>query len=442
MALLVPPQNLEAERATLGSILIDPEQFEHVIEIISEHDFYDPRHRAIFSSMVSLFDKGMPIDVVTISNELKNKDGKAKDITTDFLSYLVDSVPISSNATYYADIVKKKSLLREVINAASEITKEAYDDGKDPDEVLDFAERVVYNISEKHLTKSFVKLDVVLEKVVEQIGNMYDRYKKGLPANLGIPSGFRDLDEIFTGFNPTDYIVIAARPGMGKTSFALTLANNITKDSDNAVAIFSLEMSNEQLLYRYFSMNSNIPLSQVKRGEMSDPIWKNALIKTDGMMGRNIWLDDDPYLTPRILRTKLRKVLREADIKVVFIDYLQLMTTDKRNFDNRQQEISEISRNIKLIAKEFNVCIVVLSQLSRAVEQRDDKKPKLSDLRESGAIEQDADVVMFLYRPSYYTKKDDDKSAEIIVGKQRNGPIGSVTLGFDPKYTVFSDKII
>jgi len=442
MGLTVPPHNIEAEKAVLGSILIEPEQFENVIEVISDSDFYDPRHRMIFSSMLSLYDKSIPIDVITLFEELKKQGNKAENITSEFVREIMDSAPVFANAMHYANIVKQKALLREIIHAASEMTKEALDENRSADEVLETAERVIYNISEKHLTKSFTHISTVLETVMEQISDMYEKHKKGQPATLGIPSGFDDLDKVFTGFNSTDYIVIAARPGMGKTSFALSLAKNITDMYHASVAIFSLEMSNEQLLYRLFSMSSNIPLSQVKRGDLNDFLWKNAVVKADDIMNLKIWLDDDPYLTPRILRTKLRKLLREADIKVVFIDYLQLMTTDKRNFDNRQQEISEISRNIKLIAKEFNVCIVVLSQLSRAVEQRDDKKPKLSDLRESGAIEQDADVVMFLYRPSYYTKKDDDKSAEIIVGKQRNGPIGSVTLGFDPKYTVFSDKII
>ncbi len=432
------PANIEAEQALIGSILIEPEKLDNIVSIVNSSDFYDQRHRYIFSVIEQLHDEGLPIDIISICDRLRNQNLLDKVGGELYVAQLADSVPTSAHAEIYAQIIRDKAILRELIAAGSQIVQNAYTD-TDVDEILDEAERLVFRIAESRATKTYIDIKSALTEVFEHLEVLREKHLKGLGGLVtGIPTGFKKLDEMTSGFHRSDLIIIAARPSVGKTAFALNLAKNMALFGEASVGIFSLEMSREQLIQRLLCMESLVDLQKVRRGWLSDDEWKRLVQGASKLMKTNIIVDDESNLEPRILRAKARRMKKEYNVDAIFIDYLQLMNLGDRR-DSRQQEISEISRSLKLLARELDISIIALSQLSRAVEQREDKRPRLSDLRESGAIEQDADVVIFLYRDEYYKKQHVDlpHETEIIIGKQRNGPIGTVTLMFNPSFTNF-----
>ena len=434
------PASIEAEQALIGSILIEPEKVDNIVSIVSSSDFYDPKHRHIFAAIEQLHDEGLPIDIISVCDRLKVMGVLDKIGGELYVAQLADSVPTSAHAEMYAQIVRDKAILRELIAAGSLIVEKAYDEALNVDEVLDEAERLVFRIAESRATKTYVDIRSALTEVFEHLEELRSKHLKGLTGLVtGIPTGFKKLDEMTSGFHKSDLIIIAARPSVGKTAFALNLAKNMATVGEASVGIFSLEMSKEQLIQRLLCMESLVDLQKVRRGWLSDEEWKRLVQGASRLLKANIIIDDESNLEPRVLRAKARRMKKEYNIDAIFIDYLQLMDLGDGRRDSRQQEISEISRSLKLLARELDVSIIALSQLSRAVEQREDKRPRLSDLRESGAIEQDADVVIFLYREEYYKKQHVDlpHETEIIIGKQRNGPIGTITLMFNPSFTNF-----
>jgi replicative DNA helicase len=364
----------------------------------------------------------------------------------DTIIYLAQVVPTTANVMYYTQIVKEKALLRALINASSEIVDAVRNIG-DAQEVLEYAEKRIFSIAEARATRTYDLLSNVMHDVFEQIEELKNRAQKGEGDLVtGVSTGFKSLDRMTSGFHRSELIIIAARPSMGKTSFAANIATNMALQSNIAVAIFSLEMSKEQLANRILCSEAKVDLHKVRTGQISDEEWEKLVQKAGELSKSRLIFDDEPDLTPRMLRAKARRMKREYGIEVIFIDYLQLMSSRSKSYESRQQEITEISRSLKLLARELNITVVALSQLSRAVEQREDKRPRLSDLRESGAIEQDADLVMFLYRDSYYKRKkdepgkdslNDEHEAELILGKQRNGPVGTIKLTFNPKLATF-----
>ncbi|HCI29685.1 MAG TPA: replicative DNA helicase [Fervidobacterium sp.] len=435
------PANLEAEQALIGSILIEPERLDEIVSIVSSVDFYDTKHRYIFSVFEQLHDENLPIDIISVCDKLRDQGLLEKVGGELYVAQLADSVPTSAHAEMYAHIVRDKAILRELISAGSQIVETAYSDSN-VDEILDQAERIIFRIAESKATKSYIDIRNALTDVFEHLEELRDKHAKGLSGFVtGIPTGFKKLDEMTSGFHKSDLIIVAARPSVGKTAFALNLAKNMATTGESSVGIFSLEMSREQLVQRLLCMESLVDLQKVRRGWLSDEEWKRLMRGASNLMKANIVVDDESNLEPRVLRAKARRMKKEYDVDAVFVDYLQLMSMDSRR-DNRQQEISEISRSLKLLARELDISIIALSQLSRAVEQRDNKRPRLSDLRESGAIEQDADLVIFLYRDEYYRKQNIDlpHETEVIIGKQRNGPIGTVTLMFNPSFTNFFES--
>jgi len=441
----VPPHNLEAEVAVLGSVLIDPSVINDVMEVISHEDFYLKKHQYIFQAMEALYDEGKPIDVVAVCDKLKSM-GKLEEVGGEIeVAKLADAVPSSAHAVYYAEIVKEKAILRRLIEVSRKISENAYMEG-DVDELLDEAEKMIFEISEMKTTKSYDHMRNIMHQVFENLESFRERVNVIEPGVLvtGLPTGFKSLDKQTTGFHKSDFVIIAARPSMGKTSFALSIARNMAVNYEIPVGIFSLEMSKEQLAQRLLSMESGVDLYNIRTGFLTSEEWERLTVAASRLYKAPIIVDDETLLDPRTLRAKARRMKREYGVEVVLIDYLQLMHL-KGQKESRQQEISEISRSLKLLARELDIVVIALSQLSRAVEQREDKRPRLSDLRESGAIEQDADTVIFIYREEYYkSKKEKGESrihepheAEIIIGKQRNGPIGTIILVFNPKTVTF-----
>ncbi|MBO8165726.1 MAG: replicative DNA helicase [Kosmotoga sp.] len=441
----VPPHSVEAEEAVIGSVLIDPDVLTDIMEILDSNDFYLRKHKLIFSAIEKLFDEGYPVDIVSITDRMRSL-GTLDEIGSEVeIARLADTVPTSANAEYYARTVKEKSLLRSLIAAGSKIVEDAYGTD-DTDQVLDKAERLIFKITESQTTRTYEDLGSVMHKVFENLENLKDRAGTIDTGGFvtGIPTGFRQLDKITTGFHTSDLIIVAARPSMGKTAFALNIARNMAIRSDTPIAFFCLEMTKEQLAQRLLCSQARVDLSKIRTGFLNDKDWERLTSAADVLYRSKIIVDDEASLDPRSLRAKARRIKAEHGIKVIFVDYLQLMHL-KGRADNRQQEISEISRSLKLLARELDVTVIALSQLSRAVEQRENKRPRLSDLRESGAIEQDADMVMFLYREDYYKDKseisDTPHEAEVIIGKQRNGPIGTIKLSFNPKIATFFDAV-
>ncbi len=440
----VPPHSREAEEAVIGSILIDPSVVNDVMELIRSEDFYDPRNRLIFSAMEELFDEGEPIDVISVSERLKRMK-KLDEIGGEMtVIKLADIVPTSAHALHYAKIVKDKSILRSLISAASRIVEMAGGEEGDVDEILDDAERLIFEIAESKASKTYTHIKEMMHDVFEELEKIQERAEIMDVSGVlitGIPTGFTELDKQTTGFHKSDLVIVAARPSVGKTAFALSLARNMAIKYSIPVGIFSLEMSGEQLAQRLLAMEARVDLRKIRSGMFSADEWERLTVATERLYKSSIIVDDEPSLDPRSLRAKARRMKKEYGIEVIFVDYLQLMHL-RRSRENRQQEISEISRSLKILARELEVVIVALSQLSRAVEQREDKRPRLSDLRESGAIEQDADTVLFIYREEYYKKTErlhQPHEAQIIIGKQRNGPIGTVDLIFDPSVVAFYD---
>ncbi len=431
----VLPHSLEAEQSVIGSMLMDREAIVVASEIICGDDFYNKQYGVLFESMVELNDQGSPVDLVTLQNRLKEKDVPPEVSSLEFVGDLIRAVPTSANIKYYANIVAEKSTLRKLIRLNEEIANTCYAGKESMEYILEDTEKRIFQLVQKRNTGDFVPIRQVVMNAMDKI----EAAARNRGAVTGIATGFSDLDYKTAGMQPSDLVLIAARPSMGKTAFVLNIAQHVAFKQGKSVAIFSLEMSKEQLVNRMFSLESKVDAQHLRTGQLNDQEWEK-LIESAGVIGRSkLIIDDTPGISISELRSKCRKYKLEHDLSMVIIDYLQLMTGSGRT-DSRQQEISDISRSLKALARELNVPVLALSQLSRAVEQRPDHRPMLSDLRESGAIEQDADVVMFIYRDDYYNRDTEKKDvAEIIIAKQRNGPIGTVELAWLPMYTKFAN---
>ncbi len=433
----VMPNSLEAEQSVIGSMIMDKDAIVTAMEMLIAEDFYYQQYALLFETILELFNKGLPVDLVTLQNRLREKDVPPEIISMDFLRDLVAAVYTSANVKHHAQIVKDHSMRRKLIKINEEIENECYLGRESVQTVMDITEKKVFDlISSRGENGDYVPIRQVVMNALERIENA----AKTSGAVTGVPTGFMDLDFRTAGLQPSDLILIAARPSMGKTAFALNIAQYVAFHENMCTAIFSLEMSKEQLVNRLFSLESHVDAQALRTGSLSDEDWEK-LIEGAGTIGNSeLIIDDTPGISIGELRSKCRKYKLEHDLKLVIIDYLQLMTGSGRASDSRQQEISDISRSLKALARELNVPVIALSQLSRAVEQRPDHRPMLSDLRESGAIEQDADVVMFIYRDDYYNHDSDMKGvSEIIIAKQRNGPIGTINLVWLPQYTKFAN---
>ena len=432
----VLPHSLEAEQSVVGAMLMDKDAIMTAAEIVSREDFYQTAYGILFEAMVELFNEGKPVDLITLQERLKEKDVPPEITSLEFARDLLTAVPTSANVKYYAEIVMEKSMLRKLIKLNEEIENMCYL-GRDSLEAVLETEKRVFELVQKRNTGDYVPIKQVVLNALDKI----EKSSKTKGTVTGIPTGFIDLDYKTSGLQPSDLILVAARPSMGKTAFVLNIAQHVAFRSNKTVAIFSLEMSKEQLVNRLFSLESQVDAQLLRTGNLKDSDWEK-LIEGAGVIGKSkMIIDDTPGISISELRSKCRKFKLEQGLDLIIIDYLQLMTGRVGGrAESRQQEISDISRSLKGLARELNVPVIALSQLSRAVEQRPDHRPMMSDLRESGAIEQDADVVMFIYRDDYYNKDTDMKNiAEIIIAKQRNGPIGTVNLAWLPNYTKFAN---
>ena len=428
-----PPHSKSAEQSVIGSMILDPTTVVTASEILEADDFYDKRYGIIFSAITALEREGKAIDIIIIENKIKEMGQPLGAIDIGILRELNDAVPTSVNIAYYAEIVYKNSLLRRLIRVTEEISLSCYTGESTLEDILQNTEKKVFDLIQKHHVSDVADIKQVIFSVVESIAAA----AKSGGTVTGIPTGFYDLDYKMAGLQNSDLILIAARPSMGKTAFALNIAEYVTVKQNVTTAIFSLEMSKEQLAKRILAMNSRVDSQKLRTGDLSDEEWMDIVDSAKTIGETNLIIDDTPGISVGELRSKCRKLKIEKNLGLVMIDYIQLMTGGKRA-ESRQQEISEISRSLKALAREIDAPIIALSQLSRKVESRDDKRPMLSDLRESGAIEQDADVVMFIYRDEYYNKDTENPGVtEIIIGKQRNGPIGTVRLGWKSELTKF-----
>ena len=428
-----PPHSKSAEQSVIGSMILDPETVITVAEILEAEDFYDKRYGLIFSAITGLEKEGKPIDIITIENRIKEMNQPLGAIEMNVLGELVMAVSTSVNVAHHAEIVYKNSLLRKLIKVAEKISLNCYAGESNLEDILQLTEKEIFDLLQKRQVSDATDIKQVIISVIESI----EAASKSGGTVTGIPTGFHDLDYKMAGLQNSDLILIAARPSMGKTAFALNIAEYVTVKKNVTTAIFSLEMSKEQLAKRILAMNSRVDSQKLRTGDLSDREWGDIVDSARIIGETNLVIDDTPGISITELRSKCRKLKLEKNLGLVIIDYIQLMTGSKQT-ESRQQEISEISRSLKALAREINAPIIALSQLSRRVEQRDDKRPMLSDLRESGAIEQDADVVMFIYRDEYYNKDTETPGVtEIIIGKQRNGPIGTVRLGWKSELTKF-----
>jgi replicative DNA helicase len=431
----VPPQNLEAERAVLGAILMDNETVYTVMEILEPSAFYQPSHRLIFSTMLDLSERGEPIDIVTLTDRLRSAGSLDKAGGPDYIPTRADEVPTSAGVANYAKIVKEKATLRNLIETSSEIVQDCFDAPGDVDQLLDEAERRIFAISEERIRSGFLSMKEIVKSSFKTIESLYEK-KEHI---TGVPSGFADIDELTSGFQSSDLIIIAGRPSMGKTAFCLNVAQYASMQKQLTVAVFSLEMAKEQLVMRMLCSEARIDAHRLRSGFLGQTDWPKLSTAAGRLADAAIYIDDTPALSSMEMRAKTRRLKADKGLDLVIVDYLQLMSSRRRS-DSREQEISEISRSLKALAKELGVPVVALSQLNRGVESRMDKRPILADLRESGAIEQDADVIIFIYRDEVYNKESMEKGiAEIIIGKQRNGPVGTRKLTWLDKYTRFED---
>ncbi len=432
----VLPQSLDAEKSVLGAMMIDKDAIAVVSEILLGEDFYTRQNQILFDAMVELNNEGKPVDPITLKNKLVEKNIPDEIVSADFIRDMLNSVPTSANAKYYAGIVQEKATLRRLIKVVEQVANNCYNQSEPLDNILEETEKQVFKVVQKRNDSEFIPISTVVNRALDKIS--IAARNKG--AVTGIATGFTDLDYKTAGMQPSDLVLIAARPSMGKTAFALNVVENVAIRQHKTVAVFSLEMSKEQLVNRMFSLESHVDAQKLRVGNLDEADWE-SLIEGAGVIGESgLIIDDTPGISIRELRTKCLKYKLEHDLQMIIIDYLQLMTGSGKSAESRQQEISEISRSLKALARELKVPVIALSQLSRAVEQRPDHRPMLSDLRESGAIEQDADVVMFLYRDDYYNKDTDKKGiSEVIIAKQRNGPIGTVELAWIPELTKFAN---
>lgn len=431
----IPPHSVEAEQSVIGSMIMDKDAITMASEIIRSSDFYDQQHGILFDTMLELYNEGKPVDLITLQDRLKEKDVPPQICSLEFIRDLVSSVPTSANVRYYAEIVREKAVLRRLIKAAEETANDCYLDKENLDVILEKAEKQIFDIVQNRGSKDFTDIKEIVLRSIDSI----EAASKNHGSVTGIATGFYDLDYKTAGLQPSDLILIAARPSMGKTAFALNIAEYVALRSNITTAIFSLEMSQDQLVKRLLAMNARVDSQSIRTGNLSADEWASLMESARIIGNSNLIIDDTSSISVSELRSKCRKLKLEKNLGLVIIDYLQLMTTNKRA-ESRQHEISEISRGLKSLAREINVPIIALSQLSRAVESRPDKRPMLSDLRESGAIEQDADVVMFIYRDEYYNPNTQEPGvSEIIIGKQRNGPTGTVKLAYQGHLTKFAN---
>jgi replicative DNA helicase len=435
LASRIPPHSLEAERAVLGAVLLERESLPRAIEILRTVDFYKDGHRKIFEGMLALFERNDPVDLLTLAEELRRRSQLDEIGGPAALAALVEEAATSAHLTAYAAIVRDKALLRNLIQIATEIIGQSYEGRDDVERLLDESERLIFQVSDRRMQGSAAPVRSILKATFEHIERLYER-KEHI---TGLPTGFVKLDHMTSGFQPTDFIIIAGRPSMGKTAFALNIARYAGVEQHKRVLILSLEMSKEQLVQRLLCSEAKVDSHKVRTGYLEPRDWTRLTNAAGRLAEAPIYIDDQPALSVLEARAKARRVMAEHGLDVVIIDYLQLMRG--RNQENRQQEISEISRSLKALAKELNVPVVALSQLSRAVEARQSKEPQLSDLRESGALEQDSDLIIFLYRPERYglESPDGDKVGDVIIGKQRNGPTGKIQVTFIPEYTSFEN---
>ena|SRR5215212_86540 len=437
----VPPHDLDAERAVIGAMLVSEAAVSVVGEMLVAEDFYSETHRVLYGAMIRLYSRGEPIDQLTLSDELKSM-GEFDNIGgRQYVFRLVESVPTAANASRYAEIVRGKALLRAVIDAGSRIQQEAFAEPEDVTQALDAAEQLIYGVSNRQLKEHLAPVSELAPNTLEMIQRLYEQEGQV----TGVESGFEDLDQKTTGFHKSDLVILAARPAMGKTAMALNILWHAAGVKGLPVAIFSLEMSKEQLVQRLISQITRIRTQDLRSGNVKAEDWPKLVRGVAEVSRASIWIDDTAGITLMEMRAKVRRLASrlsaqgEVPLSLVVVDYLQLMVGQGSRSDNRQQEVAEISRGLKVLARDLNVPVLAVAQLSRAVEQRHDKRPLLSDLRDSGSIEQDADMVMFLYRDEYYNPDSDDKGiAEVIVGKHRNGPTGKVQLAWLEQYTKFA----
>ena len=434
----LPPQNLEAEQSVLGGILIENYAINKVMEVLQPDDFYRESHHKIYKSLIDLSERDEPADLITLTNELKNNGHLDSVGGASYIASLIDSVPTAANIEYYAKIVKEKSILRKLIQTSTEIITQSYEDRGDVEGFLDEAERAIFDISENRVRPSFYPIKDIIKESFKILERLYE--KKELIT--GIPSGFKELDRMTAGFQPSDLIIVAGRPSMGKTAFCLNLARYAAIEKKVPTAIFSLEMSKEQLGIRMLCSEAHVEGTKLRSGFLNESDWPRLTIAAGNLSDAPIYIDDSAALSILELRAKARRLKTEyGGLGMVIVDYLQLMKGRTR-VESRQQEISEISRSLKALAKELNIPVIAVSQLSRKTEERTGNRPQLSDLRESGAIEQDADLILFIYRDEVYNRAEDNPNrgkAEIIIGKQRNGPTGKVDLAFLDKFTTFKE---
>jgi len=440
----IPPQAVDVEKAVLGAILIDKEAVPKVLELLDSTSFYNPTHQKIFQAMMTLFEKNEPIDAITVIEELRRRGDMNPAQDPAYLTELTMNVSTAANVEFHARIVLEKALLRSLIASTSQIASRAYGDEEDALELLDEAETAIFQISDRRLKKSFTPINSALHQTFEMLQDIHGKHG----GITGVTSGFPNLDEMTGGFQKSDLIIVAGRPSQGKTALALSVARNAALDRDRraVIGIFSLEMSEQQLIIRMLSSVAKVNAHALRTGRLHDDSWKNLSRNVGKLADAKIFIDDTPSLGILELRAKSRRLKAEHNVDLIIVDYLQLVQGPK-NAESREREISMISRSLKALAKELNIPIMALSQLNRAVESRTDRRPMLADLRESGAIEQDADVVLFVHRPETYgidTIKDDDLGsipsegiAEIIIGKQRNGPVGIARLQFHKEYAGF-----
>jgi len=432
------PQNIEAECGVLGSIIIDPEAIVQIADFLHPEDFYRDAHRTIYEVIMQLYEEHEPADFITICDELERRNKLEGVGGASYITSLINQVPTSGNVEYYGHIVERNAILRRLIHAAGQIAAIAYEEA-DAEVALDKAEQLIFNISQGHARTDFSLLRDILSDYMNKLDQLHER--RG--TIVGVPTGFTDLDRLTGGLQKSDLIILAARPAVGKTSLALSLAHNSAVKHQRSIAVFSLEMSKEQLVQRLLSMDAGVDQQRLRTGWIEDDEWDRIVFAMGTLSEANIWIDDTAGISSVEMRSKARRLQAERGIDLIIVDYLQLMQSvssgGKRN-ENRVQEISEISRNLKGLARELNVPVLALAQLSRAVESRQSKVPQLSDLRESGSIEQDADIVMFIYRDDVYNPESERKNiADIIIAKHRNGPVGEVSLYFQASQTRFHD---
>jgi len=431
----IPPQNLEAEASVLGAMLFTPEAVYRAFEILSESFFYSEAHRLIFSVMVTLFDRTQAIDLITVTEELRKRKQLEAIGGASYLAQLTSQVPSAANIEYHAKIVKEKALLRNLINTATHIIQESFEPSSEGSQILDRAERMIFDISQERIEGKFIRMNEIIKNSIEAIDHLYQRKEHV----TGIATGFHDFDAKTAGLQSSDLIVMAGRPSMGKSAFVCGIAEHVSVVMNKPVAFFSLEMSKEQLVQRMLCSHARVDAQKVRTGYLSHADWPKLTNAAGKLSEAPLFIDDTPVMSILEVRAKARRLKAQFGIELIIVDYLQLLDARSRG-ENRQQEITEISRSLKALAREIRVPVIAISQLSRAVESRTGNRPQLSDLRESGAIEQDADVVVFLFREEYYHPTEENRNkAEAIISKQRNGPVGSIDLLFLKEWTRFEN---